>query len=320
MARRRKKHLTVQDIGSLKTTPVQRIDGHITTLREWTRLENQKAEAVKQAEAEKRQEPVRKSELLLAQAAAEQTARLKKVWSQSCEKLQEFPIEVIPVDHFGDFPVSETGDDAVAVGAAIRAFRAQYPGLTDDDVSKLRAYLEVLRLNRNVTMSSLKSWDLGLERLVNIGAMTVAGYEPPVAPTREPERAPFKQTIDELLASTSAETREGRAILVAAVTEDVISEFNQCWQAFTESLYRNFNGFVLSETQRQHFYNTMVRRNLSFNRPKDYDAVRRALVAAGELPSHLVYEFEKIDAEMESADLSNMEVRREFARRSRQLQ
>ena len=55
-------------------------------------------------------------------------------------------------------------------------------------------------------------------------------------------------------------------------------------------------------------------------RPKDYDTVRVALARTGELPSHLIYPSEQIQIDLETADLSKPEVRREFNRRERQLQ
>jgi len=63
----------------------------------------------------------------------------------------------------------------------------------------------------------------------------------------------------------------------------------------------------------------MTRRNKKFKRPADYDEVRVALVQVGSLPQHLLYPSEKLAIDVESADLNDREVRREFARRTHLL-
>jgi hypothetical protein len=149
----------------------------------------------------------------------------------------------------------------------------------------------------------------------NLGAFsdadrTITQQPQPVQPVQEK-----KLTLDDI----SLSTREGERLGKEIAFDEVTDQWAVTFRAFTDSLYRNFNGFILTDTQRRVFYDTMLRRGMDFTKPKDYDTVRVALVKSGDLPSHLLYPAEILDRDMESADLSNREVRQEFARRSRQL-
>jgi hypothetical protein len=145
----------------------------------------------------------------------------------------------------------------------------------------------------------------------------------PEPKVKQPVAKPVESTeptFDELLATTSGETREGRAKLrEAAFREMVNGEYHATWSAFEASLYENFGGFVLTPKQRQAFYDTMIRRGMNFHRPKDYDRVRIALTQSGDLPPGLLYPQERLEFEMEMSNLNDREVRRQFAQRSREL-
>jgi hypothetical protein len=177
----------------------------------------------------------------------------------------------------------------------------------------------VSRLNLDVDWRIADNWQKLYEVMAPGGLAVFADEDVTVPqPVEEPPVEP-QPTLDELLETISAESTDGRKKLVEAVTDSVLTgEFRTCWQAFIESIAQNF-GYVFTEAEKKLIYDTMVRRNLSFKLPKHYDLVRVALTQAGSLPQNLLYPAERLALEVESADLNDREVRREFARRTHLL-
>jgi hypothetical protein len=186
--------------------------------------------------------------------------------------------------------------------------------LHDSGKSKMQA---VSRLNLNVEWRVPSNWIKLYEHMTDLN---VFAGEDVTVPQPVVEETPLpKQSLDELLQTVSAETTEGRKKLVEAVTDSVLTgEFRACWQAFLASISENF-GYVFTEAEKKLIYDTMVRRNLSLKLPKHYDLVRVALTQAGSLPQHLLYPAERLALDVETADLNDREIRREFARRTHLL-
>jgi hypothetical protein len=186
--------------------------------------------------------------------------------------------------------------------------------LHDSGTDKMR---KVSRLNVNVDWRVSSNWVKLYELMNDLNVFAGPDVTAP-QPVFEETPAP-KPTLDELLATVSAESTDGRKTLVEAVTDSVLTgEFRTCWQAFIASISENF-GYVFTEAEKKLIYDTMVRRNLSFKLPRHYDLVRVALTQAGSLPQHLLYPAERLALDVENADLNDREVRREFARRTHLL-
>jgi hypothetical protein len=185
----------------------------------------------------------------------------------------------------------------------------------DSGKEKMQA---VSRLNLDVDWRIAENWQK-LYEVMSTGGLAVFTDEDVTVPqpVEEPPVEP-QPTLDELLETISAESPEGRKKLVDAVTEDLVTgEYRACWTAFVASIYENFN-YVLNDREKRLIYDTLLRRG-RLNSPKDYDAVRVNLVQAGSLPQNLLYPAERLALEVESADLNDREVRREFARRTHLL-
>lgn len=181
----------------------------------------------------------------------------------------------------------------------------------------MQKFRKVAEVNPTVDLRIVSNIQIVYEYMDEIGVFADADrkvkQEPPVQP------AP-RHNLDKLLETVSAESTEGRKKLQEAIVDSLVNrEWANCWAGFADSLYKNFDKFMLTERQKQTFYDTMVRRNLNLNRPADYDTCRVALVRSGDLPSHLLYPTEKLAHEVEDADMNDYNVRREFARRTRQL-
>lgn len=206
------------------------------------------------------------------------------------------------------------GEIKTALDSALAELEREGVTLHDSGKEKMKA---VSRLNLNVDWRIEANWKTLYDVMVVLAVFTdedVTVPQPVVEETPVP-----KQSLDELLQTISAESTEGRKKLVEAVTDSVLTgEFRTCWQAFIASIAQDF-GYAFTEAEKKLIYDTMVRRNLSFKLPKHYDLVRVALTQAGSLPRHLVYPAEQLALDVESADLNDREVRREFARRTRLL-
>ncbi len=158
---------------------------------------------------------------------------------------------------------------------------------------------------------------------LNIFKGEITGYAEMVAAqeARKPKPAKTEPTFDDLASKLSTQSDAGnRALKIAAVDGALTGEIREMWAAFEASLYRNLNGFVLTRKQGELILKVMQERSLNLLRPADYDQVRVSLARTGELPSNLIYPSEQIQIDLETADLSKPEVRREFNRRERQLQ
>jgi hypothetical protein len=94
-------------------------------------------------------------------------------------------------------------------------------------------------------------------------------------------------------------------------------EQQKVWQAFTDSLYRNFNGFVLNRQQSLYIYNLMRRRGYSFLDPREYDATRIQAIRDKVLPESLLYPQEALDLYIESHDVNDPEVKHQILVRQR---
>jgi hypothetical protein len=317
---------SVYDIGSLPVTEVNRIEGHITNLRDFQKQydaeENAKTEAKLMA-------PVRAAEIEVKQAAGEHANKIQHFYSRPLSLLKDIGIELAPNDLSGDYPLAEGTRDSKAEVATYEAFKSDLASrgcaLSDTGWARLGSYLAVLVYNRNISLASVDSWAIGLERLSSLGCFAdgeITGYAAAVAAqeARKPKPVKPEPTFDELLDSVSGESREGRKALInAAVDAALTGEIRQTWSAFEESLYRNFNGFVLTRKQSETIYKAMISQGMNLLRPTDYDKVRVALVRSGDLPKHLLYPQEIICIDMESADMNDLATRQEFNRRARQL-
>src|SRR5882762_7462071 len=311
---RKRKVTSPLGLGEISATPVKMAEGYETRRQFYERLEREeKAAAARAKEAE---------EAPLKAAQREYSKNLVALRKAQAEALFINPSEYLTENctHLPEDINSTPEQVTKDIREAFDTLRLELSerGVTINPVG-MEKIRRVVELNSSIDITKVENWRVLYSHLDDLNVFTdrdrtVIESKPVVQP--KPSEKP---SLDRLLETVSGETREGRALLAEAVMETAIAEeYRPCWQAFTESLYRNFNGFVLSEPQRRLFYDTMVKWNCNFNRPKDFDRVRVAMCKNGDLPG-LLYESEKLDIEMEKADLNNLEVRREFARRSRQL-
>jgi hypothetical protein len=279
--------------------------------------------AIKTGEVKIRNTNAPKDESLrefLASEARAQRLTVKAFWGRPQSDLVRVTLKNLP-ESAADAGLSvEQGtctDDAS--GVAHEQWTSTAPAELNEEGHRrlLRYGITQLRFGKN--MSTVSAWQACHDRLV---ACDCYGGDDELAnqPKRPESPASKATTLDSILNSNNGETTEGRKAMIEAVKDTLIHrDYRNCWAGFANSLYENFNGFMLTERQKETFYNTMLRRNLSLNRPADYDVCRVALVRSGGLPSHLLYPAEKLALEVEDADMNDRNVRQEFARQTRLL-
>jgi hypothetical protein len=277
------------------------------------------------AQKELAEAPIRKAEAELTQTIRELDKHARSFWSQQpieaiipklyTEASKDFGLSGVP-DTQGQYTMDEL-KQSVASWTDNEMAKTGYEITSEAAGQKFVRYLLAQAFHGKDVRSSITACFL---RLVEMGAFVDGDltYDPSKAPRPVEAPAP-KANLDELLNTVSAESTEGRKKLIEAVTDAAITgEFRACWQAFVTSIYENF-GHVFTEQEKKLIYDTMIRRNRNFNRPADYDEIRVALAQSNNLPPHLVYPSERLALDVESADMSDWNVRREFARRTREL-
>jgi hypothetical protein len=278
---------------------------------------------------EERERPIKAAqaanEKLLREIAETQAKTVARFYSQDLSRFAAAGIENAPVDEWGDYPERVGSRDKSAEAAGYRAFKAGLASngctLTETGWSRLGSYLEVLAQHRNINMADTRSWSIALERLHDLDVFQsgeLQGYSGPVEP--ESEAIPATESLDEVFASTSGETREGEAKIRSAVSVEYYErEIGPIWRQWQASLYDNFNRLVLTESQKKAAYDFFVRNNLAFHVPSNYDRCRRGLVKMGVLSPDCLTPEEKVE-QLLDRDLSDRNNRVEFVRQQNELQ
>jgi hypothetical protein len=324
---KKRNRTTVQDLNRLPVTEVGNKSG-FQTRKEFYKEQEQITAREQAAAEEKLMAPVRVAEKQFKQAASEHSAKIRSFFSRPASFIVE-NCENAPVDAYGDYPLLDGARDLQADNSVRQEFKQNLASsgctLSESGQTRLDVYLDVLNYYRNISLASVTSWAIGLERLNALGCFQpgeISGYDNAVArgEARRPKPAKPEATFDDIASTVSTQSDAGnKALKYAAVDAALTGPIREMWSAFAESLYRNFNGFVFTEKQKCVFHEAMKERRMNWLRPTDYDSVRVALVRSHDLPSHLLYPKEQLLIDMESADLSKPEVRREFNRRERQL-
>jgi hypothetical protein len=317
----KKQKLTIYDLGKIPVTETKRDPSAGETLRQYlqriAREEKQAADQQAVAIDTLSAAGDRAKQECLAMSA-EMTTRF---WTQELETL---PAQIHDPAAYEELFLEKSDEpvDANSIYDIVKAFLHTPPtDILSENSQRRFGLFCAAQVNSGVKIDP-ESLRVIFNRMMSLGIFKgeTTFQERTPEPTVREDVPPAEPTLDELLATTSSETREGRRILREAVHKAAVyGEYRETWAAFTDSLYRNFEGFVLSDSQEKTFYDTMVRRGMNFHRPADYDRVRISLVSSSDLPSHLLYPNERLELDMENADLNDRNVRREFARRSRAL-
>jgi hypothetical protein len=134
---------------------------------------------------------------------------------------------------------------------------------------------------------------------------------PVVTPVAEPK--PSVEDIERMELSGLENDRKAKQLIQAEFSD----EQQKVWQAFTDSLYKAFNGFMLTQEQSLYIYNLMRRRGYSFLNPVDYDSARVQAVRDKVIPESILYPQEALDLYIERNDVNDPEVKHQIVVRQR---
>jgi hypothetical protein len=282
------------------------------------------------ADAKRNADPIYQHEQVMTKTMLELRKLSSEFWSRPIAEIYADVRQKAEGRRDLSFPVATaeqpfTWDDVQTAGERFltqtgdATLRQSGYALSEDGQHRLILFGTV-QAKYGATMTSGQSWQEAFLHLKDsLHAFADGELDSSRVPRPRPAEAPApRHNLDELLETVSAESTEGRKKLEEAIADSLVHrEWANCWAGFANSIYENFDGYILNNREKQIFYDTFVRRNLSMNRPADYDRVRVALVRSGDLPSHLLYPQERLAAEVEDADLSDRNVRQEFARRTR---
>jgi hypothetical protein len=291
------------------------------------RREEQEAQiAATKAAEEKLMAPVRAAEKQFKQAASEHSAKIRFYFSKSPSVILE-NIENAPVDAYGDYPLLEGTRDLQADNSVREEFRQNLASsgciLNDAGQTRLDVYLDVLNYYRNVSLTSVTSWAIGLERLNALGCFQpgeLSGYDNAVA--REEARKPTPVTPEisgptmEDLMSLDATTREGFKDAQKIAQDLGQLEARPLWQAWAKSLADNFSLYTTPE-DRERIKEWFKRNNRSWSdhSGRAFNDCRKYMVKQGFWPESCLTKDELLARETENVSLQDFQSRRDLKRR-----
>jgi len=171
--------------------------------------------------------------------------------------------------------------------------------------------------NVEITQESLRQM---FDRLLDLGCFaagecTVEKIERPRAaqPVIDNDQPVTLDALDSI-----PDTRDGNRQARELAQQHYLSvEAKEMFFKWLRHLYDDYKGFSPNEEQKKaaiQFFQTWNRSYLNY---QSWDECRRFLVSAHIFPSHLLTPDERLSIELEDADLTDRNVRVEFARRSR---
>ncbi len=306
--------LAVQTAPTVKYTAPQGRETLSSFTREYEAAEQRKKDAEEQA----RLAPVKAAE----QQLTETLKALRREQAQALQTVESYYLNTeCPLIQDGDF----TAQDSVeAIRVRVRnAFDAARQTLEETDGVRLeQGALErcqrVSKLNLQVSWVTPKAWETLIRHMIELGAFSPhdVTHLRAAQPVEQPVQETPVNTLDALDALPNS--REGeRAARELALRHYLSVEASEMFFKWLKHLYDDYNGFSPNEEQKKaaiQFFQTWNRSYLNY---QSWDECRRYLVAAHVFPSHLLTPDEKLSIELEDADLTDRNVRVEFARRSR---
>jgi hypothetical protein len=320
--KKRNRVTRIQDLAGLPVTPVKEYKSDETRQEFYAREER---EARERAEAPHRK-IVEENQAILSAELAKNNPKVAKFYGLPIAGIEDYiRMDMAPAD-FRGLPMTETRISNQEFDTKLTAFVENLPArgvtLSGDSARRFALYCYVqseagtILDDASLTEMLRRTIDLGIYGAGVAGRLT----KPRATASQQPATESKPETFDDLANKLSTQSDAGnKALKSAAVDAALTGEVRATWAAFEESLYRNFNGFKLTRKQGELILKVMHERSLNMLKPSDYDQVRVSLARTGELPSHLIYPHEQLAIDMETADLSKPEVRREFNRRERQL-
>jgi hypothetical protein len=254
-----------------------------------------------------------------------------KWWKQEIATISALGLPNAPYDKWLVTETSEKRADDAAIFQTYKTFRSDIEArgisLTSDSWTRLGAYLSVQSFHGHAKLDSQNTWRDGLCRLYTLGVVEAQGdplslikTEP--QPQAEPQPQPQEPSFDEVLATTSGETRDGQQRLRAAELTARSHEVLSLYGAWLKSVEQGFGWYPTAEEVNA-VVSYMQRHNLPPLAERSWDTARVACCRLGLInhdPLPLTGdEILTLDLDRSTAPLSDWNTKQEFLRRASQL-
>jgi hypothetical protein len=314
--RRKKAKTTIYDIGRLPVVTEVKKEPNYQTRAEFYKEQELIAAREQKAAEEKLLAPVREVEEQVKQALAENSQKVKRCYSQSIVDLED-------AVRYGDalpdprgLPTTDQPISPVEFNGLVQKFvdtlESRGMNIPPDAVRRFALYSWTQYKNGAVINSD--TLDVLFERCLALdifGGEVTGELVKPVQQATGPE----KPSLDELLKTTSGDTRAGKKLLEQAVQDAAFAEATPLWVEFLQHLLSVFD-FSPSGADRKYILDELFpRNNWSYNSPKAYLAAKRHMVSIHRWPASLLTADEQLAREVEDAPLNDYHQRRELVRR-----
>jgi hypothetical protein len=273
-------------------------------------------------EEAKHQAPFRKSQAELHAATREDNRRVKSFYSLDLTEMGGFPIGSAVVDTlavgFGNFLTRHTLRDHREENEIYREFRkgleSQNILLSEDGYRRLGSWISVQVAKGDVEPSA-ELWQCGLDRLTTLGCFRSGESNYQAAQQSEPVQA--EQGLDDLLRTTSAESRTGRKILVDAVHREVVDDCVKAYFAFEAECKAMFGDRTFTAGERQALSRIVDARNLNGTNIKSWHTARVLAAKRGSIREFFLSKDERlaIDIERGRVSMDSFEAKQRLNRR-----
>lgn len=325
MARKRK--LSLNDLGSISVTPVNRIEGHITNLRDFQKQYDADEKAKAEAPARK---IVAESQAKVSAVLAEHSARVAKFWRlpiASIEDYLKYDDEV--VDDRLDLPTTETPLTNEEFTTALKTFVESLPSrgvelLTQESRRRFALYACSQRDSRHAAIDD-NTLTAMLERCLalKIFGSEVTGELARANQAREKQAPvqPKAPTFDDI-SGLNPNDRDQRRQIVNVLGDNFTTEVADFFNRWLAQLRKDYN-YVMPEVviKRALQYVTDANKNpLSY---KTWDDIRVLFTRNGWMLTpdgqQMLTPRESLAAYCDTHDLNDREVRSYIARRNMEI-
>jgi hypothetical protein len=306
----RKRKTTIYDLGRLPVTEVKRDPNHVTSLREFTRIENERIAAEAEAKRKAAEAPI-----LAAQKEFSKTlVALRKAQS---ENLFINPSEYLTEncthlpERVSDSPEQVTKDIREAFDTLRLELSERGVTITPVGMEKIR---KIVDLNSSIDIRQVENWRVLYSHLDDLGVFTdrdrtVIESKPVVQPVVEIQKSSLAD-----IERIDTSTREGEAEAKRIVNELAEYELAPLVQEWEASLANNFGLYPTPEDRKR--VTALFRQlNLSWGSRASYDRIRKIIWPEALTPEERVAR----DWERRTERSDTFEARRELANKLQQF-
>jgi hypothetical protein len=293
MKKSRKKFKTAQEaMLGVASMPVQVIDQPVdnrTGLRRFMDAEAAEEKRIEDEEARKTQALQDQISENLRKVRDAESAPIQKFWQQDLATLGAFGITKTPVDPWLTVETVATRASDAAIFETYKKFRSDIEArgvtLSEDSWSKLGSYLQAASFHGQASLAVASTWREALIRLFTLGSFNEGITGDPLSLIKtepQPQAPQHEPSFDEVLATTSGETRDGLLTLRDAELKERSQEIMVLYSDWLKSVEQGF-GWCPSAEEVKAVTGYMLRMNLPPLAHKSWNTARVACCRNGSI-------------------------------------